>query len=181
MLASGFLKAEPCSAPESQQTQVTIAPKRERRGTLVSYNFLLLIFLIVIHRVLPGLGRSASILKDTQRWTLSTAPTHFQPLQGINPLALQPSPRSERRWAQELGQQRGSETTPAPFLPSPPSHMQQLHQVPGCREPRTSCTAPASAQLEVFVLPSLCPATKFEDKTEQTSRDIFRASLTGED
>ena len=67
VLTSGFLKAESYSAPGYQHTQVTITPERERGRTLVSYNFLLLIFLVVIHWVFPGLGRSASILKKYRK------------------------------------------------------------------------------------------------------------------
>lgn len=91
MLTSGFLKAESCSAPGYQHTQVTITPERERGRTLVSYNFLLLIFLIVIHWVFPGLGRSASILENTGNQTLLTVPQPTPtPCQGYSSLALEP-------------------------------------------------------------------------------------------
>lgn len=91
VLTSGFPKAESYSAPAYQHTQVTITPERKRGRTLVSYNFLLLIFLIVIHWVFPGLGRSASILKNTESQTLLTVPHPTSiPSQGYSSLALEP-------------------------------------------------------------------------------------------
>lgn len=93
VLTSGFLKAESDSGPGYQHTQVTTTPERERGRTLVSYNFLLLIFLIVIHWVFPGLGRSASILKNTESQTLSTAPQPTSiPCQGYSSRFTAPGP-----------------------------------------------------------------------------------------
>lgn len=69
VLTSASLKAELCSTPGYQHTQVTISLEKQRRETLVSYNFLFLI-LIVIHWVLLGLDRSASILGKIEGQTL---------------------------------------------------------------------------------------------------------------
>lgn len=57
----------------------------------MSYNFLLLIILIVIHWVFPRLGRSASILKNTgsqMLWTVPQPPS--TPCQGDSSLATEP-------------------------------------------------------------------------------------------
>ena len=129
VLTSGFLKAESYSAPGYQHTQVTITPERERGRTLVSYNFLLLIFLVVIHWVFPGLGRSASILKNTesQTVTVDSAPTYFHSLPGIQ-LSCITAPGLED-WVTDQESGGSRETMRQPKL-----HLYFLHPVslPAC-------------------------------------------------
>ena len=122
MHTSRFLTAGSSSAPGYQHTQVTITPERERGRTLVSYNFLLLIFLIVIHWVFPGLGSSASVLKNTESETLLTLPQPTSiPCQGYSSLALEPQIWKTGLQIMNEGQQRDKKATQTPSIIFPPS------------------------------------------------------------